>query len=227
MFRIVSPRNTGIAGGGLSLIWFALDRLAPDLPNWITLGILWLGVALLLFSVIQAAIGDREESSPPTIPKTAGLEPNVEYVQQPIIDMIKKALTPIELRALPEKAAGPIRDRTSVTSAALYMVFKDWHHTLADLTPDDRLRLLSGNFARIVQEAIDDQLTIWVRQFRHSENYIKMEPDYWHTSGIHVEDALRGEPQTWSTLGALNAYYDPLVRKSDIERLFGGDDERD
>lgn len=115
---------------------------------------------------------------------------------------------------------GPIDDRTSILNAALFIVFGEWNHSTSDLTPEDALRFVSGNITRIIQGAIDGQLAIWVRKARHDRNVIKLESAYWHTASIDPKDVLGGEAATYVPIGG-QSYYDPQVRKSDIEWLYG------
>jgi hypothetical protein len=124
--------------------------------------------------------------------------------------------------AFPPVDSGPIRDRTGVIEAALYMFFHDWAHTLSDLTATDQITMLSGNCLQMVQDAVDENLIIWVRRDRHHGSHIDPGSAYWQNQSIDWCEALRGEPKTNAVHGSkLEEAYDPLVRKSDIERLYG------
>jgi len=128
-----------------------------------------------------------------------------------------------EQRCADLTGGGPIRDRTDVLSAAVYMAFKDWDHSVDDLSAEDCILLIGSHLNQIIQDAIDDQLTIWGKRERHGGNYVNLEPNFWHTTVIDLDSVLRGEPQTRSSLGRLHNVWNPLVRKSDIERLYGGE----
>lgn len=123
--------------------------------------------------------------------------------------------------ALPAPNSSPIRDRTGVLNAALYMVFHDWDHSLNDLTPEDQIMLLSGNLKAMVQDAIDGNLTIWVRKQRHGGNHVNPGSSYWedhHLDWVREHGALSAWPNSGS---GITQCFEPLVRKSDIERLYG------
>ena len=122
----------------------------------------------------------------------------------------------------PHRADGPIRDRVGVMSAVGYMIFQDWNHSLDELTDIDRISLTSGNLKQMVQDAIDGNLDIWVKRERHGGNHINPGPTYWESHHLDWVSQFDDKPRAASNSGNRRTEsFDPLVRKSEIEKLYG------
>ena len=119
-------------------------------------------------------------------------------------------------------ADGPIRDRIGALSAAAYMIFGEWDRSVEDLTAIDQINFTVGSLKQMVQDAIDGHLTIWVKKQRHGGNHIDPGKQYWEEHHLDYTPAPYG---TMSAIpnsgGRFGQTFDPLVRKSDIERLYG------
>lgn len=119
---------------------------------------------------------------------------------------------------------GPIRDRTGVLEAAAYMIFGDWNHSVDELTdPVEQITTVADKMKLLVQDASDGRLDIWVKRQRHGGIHVNPGQEYW---GDHHIDygSLDGRTlmaKANAHVSQLTETFDPVVRKSDIERLYG------
>lgn len=123
---------------------------------------------------------------------------------------------------LSEAERGLIRDRVSILEASLFMFFREWGHHLNELGAVDQLNLLSSRCKKMSQDAVDGTLDVWIRRERHGGVHIKAEPEYWADHYIDWESVLNGEPRVRANQrGRLTETFEPMVRRSDVERLYG------
>lgn len=120
---------------------------------------------------------------------------------------------------------GPIRDRTDAYSAVAYMIFGDWEHSVSELAAMDQIILVHKKLKLMAQDASDGHLAIWVRWERYGGSHVNPGSDYWGQHTLDWGDQGEGGPTMMAKnnpgISRLTNSFDPQVRKSDIERLYG------
>jgi hypothetical protein len=128
----------------------------------------------------------------------------------------------------PSHARGQrVEDKVSLLGGILYVNFRDWDHTIADLTPDDQILFLNGGAKRLQQAAAEGELDLFGLPNRNVGSHVKLPVEIWqdqqidrmsvfpsHGTGARTECLAHGTKQRHPI------YHDLLVRKSDMERLY-------
>jgi len=137
-------------------------------------------------------------------------------------DMIREARSRADLaeaRLNDLTSGGPVRDLVSVVDGALYMRFHDWGYSLGDLSAEQQITIPLQGFGVMEHDAVHGQLIIYTKRERHGRKHLNPGAEYWENHHIDwTRDELAARPTAG---GSLTVTWDPMVRKCDIERLYG------
>lgn len=128
-----------------------------------------------------------------------------------------------ETRCAVLSGGGPVRDRTNTFRAAAFMIFGEWDRSLEELTEMDHVMFVASKLKEMVQDASDGHLEICVKWQRHSGSHVNPGKEYWGNHHLDWGVASEGSLMAKANSGAhrLTEAFEPLVRESDIERLYG------
>jgi hypothetical protein len=112
--------------------------------------------------------------------------------------------------------AGPVRDRTPLINACLFLLFGEWGRDVGELTDDKQVAALVDCLQELRQAAYENALTIWGKPERHAAIYLRIGADVWRMHRVEWFSFIEGEAHSE---GGFPPWYDLQVSKSEVEGL--------